>query len=345
MKEICRVKDCKNPVPDGFKYCNNHMCSRLKRNGTRCRNKKWGNSPFCFPHQFTIIRLDILAIIGILLAVLSLFFGPQIYSSVFGKLEIDFKNDVLIKDGVSYAKIEVLNELGYSLLYVNGTATLNCDGLMGPFTSGPFRLEGNYDFLAHGAKSEFLLSPDPFLIDLVKTRDVGCSDVTFQFAKYTMINKTHAHLSMVDSFDAYGENNTVIKKKSYLPNESFSFYPCEKCEILINIYAANVKEPFSKREYQSFAGLVKTRPFQDFMKKPDYINVDVNEFFNSRIFFNPKYGPCENMTGRECATLLCGKIREQNITEIYCDQYGGYQKTISVPIFPLNNPEISSAYP
>ncbi len=288
----------------------------------------------------------ILWTIGIIVAILLAFFSPKLYYFMFGSLEIDFKeNDILVKDGTPYVKIEVLNQLGYSLLYVNGTATLNCDGLMGSLISNPFRLEGNYDFLGHGTKSEFLLSPDQSFIDLIKTRDIGCSDVSFQFAKYEMFNKTHAKLTKVDSFEANGEENININKKSYFFNESNQFFSCERCEVIISIYASNIKKPFTKIEYTSFVGSIKNQPFQGIMRKPEYIEANVNQFFNSRISFSQKYGPCKGMSGKDCASFLCKKIREQNIADTYCDQYQGYQRTISIPVYPLNYPEMSSQYP
>ncbi len=343
----CRAKGCTNTEVAGSRYCEHHLCSRTIR-GNRCRNKKWMNTPFCFLHQYSGGKLNIMiwilgvVVIPTILIIVAAIFGPKLYYIVFGSLEIDFKeNDIFIENNKPYAKIEVLNQLGYPLLFVNGTATFKCQGLFGPVSFENFRLEGNHDFLASGASAEFLLSPDPFLIDLVKTRDQGCSDVNFFFAKYVMINETNAELKNVESFGASGEKDIQITRQTYNYSESTNLYSCEPCEIIIQIYASNVEKPFSKKEYASFVGSIKMHPFQKYMLKPSYVPSNINEFFNSRIFYSLDTGPCKGVKEHgECANLLC-----KQIPDISCDQMGGYQPISRVPIFPLLNPELASEHP
>jgi len=99
---------------------------------------------------------------------------------------------------------------------VNGTATLICENLNRQIQSKTFKLEGGHDFLGAGTSAEFLLSPDPFFVDLVKTRSNSCSDATYQIAEYHKINKSQAMLDKVYSFDIFEDNLKTAKSSSGL---------------------------------------------------------------------------------------------------------------------------------
>ena len=62
---------------------------------------------------------------GIILALIAIFFGPQIWYSIFGSISINYNANYFTNiNGIDYAQIEVLNNLGHSLEYVNGTVVM-----------------------------------------------------------------------------------------------------------------------------------------------------------------------------------------------------------------------------
>ena len=197
---------------------------------------------------------NILGVIGIILALIAILWGPKIYYFLWGDLKIDYKeDDVHVQDNKTYAKIEVINELGYSLEYVNGSVTLSCSGHDFQISSETFKLEGGYDFLAHGSKQTFLFSPDLFFVDLAKSCNVNCSDASWDNAKYLRTNNSHAELKEITSFEFFVDDSLKIVRKQHKPNEKILSKTCVNCDILIKIYAANIKQPFTKLAYSYIA--------------------------------------------------------------------------------------------
>lgn len=236
---VCKNSNCHNAEVYGFRYCGYHLCSLVKKNGNRCQNKKFKNKNFCFIHLYSNDRVNfILGVLGIILAIALVFIGPKLYSLAFGYLKIDFKENDLAFDetGTPSVKIEVLNRLGKDLYYVNGTAILTCENFNQQIKSKTFKLEGGHDFLGDGNSAEFLFSPDPLFVDLVKTKNYNCSDGLLYVALYKKINKTNAKLQKIYSYDFYiSGSNYEFTNKSYTNASELLSYNCMNCKIKIDI--------------------------------------------------------------------------------------------------------------
>src|SRR3989344_4632511 len=280
----CRVKDCDNIELSGFKYCEKHLCNR--RN---CKKRKFRNNPFCFSHQHINKKSIILAgvlplILAIIFPIRTEFICPKLHYFCFGELTIDFKeNDIVLNEKeVPSVKIEVINNLGYPLLYVNGTATLNCSNLKHEIQSKTFELEGGRDFLANGGKSELLFSPDPLFVDLIKSREYKCSDATFQLAEYYGINETHGKLKKVYSFEIFD------------------------------------KEPITKKEeYHKFIGAsIEIFPFREFARPVEGITIE--HFLWTFYEYLHSLKLCNGLAPDECKVLVCNEIKKKYDIGIKC---------------------------
>ena len=333
-----KCKACNNKALEKFNYCNQHLCNKTKRDGTRCKKKKFKGKDFCFSHQYSNEKVVIsLAIIAILLAVIfplrTLFICPKLHYFCFGSLEIDFKeNDITIHNDIPSVKIEVLNNIGYPLLNVNGTATLICENLNREINSQIFQLEGGRDFLANGAKSELLLSPDPFFVDLIKTRDYikeegyGCSDATFITGEYKKINETHAKLMEVNIYDFLNDQEPI--KAGCGVNDAIVVNTCLYCNITTEIYASNKNKKFSKTETHKFIGFQTIiNPFNDIIKSGSM----GDSFYMSIFGYFSSFKLCNGITNDECDTLLCNEVKKLG-SDISC-QKGKDKGSQSFPPF------------
>jgi len=318
----CRVKDCDNIELSGFKYCEKHLCNR--RN---CKKRKFRNNPFCFSHQHINKKSIILAgvlplILAIIFPIRTEFICPKLHYFCFGELTIDFKeNDIVLNEKeVPSVKIEVINNLGYPLLYVNGTATLNCSNLKHEIQSKTFELEGGRDFLANGGKSELLFSPDPLFVDLIKSREYKCSDATFQLAEYYGINETHGKLKKVYSFEIFDEEPIRIVNKTHHYSKEIIINSCMYCDVIINIFASNIKEPITKKEeYHKFIGAsIEIFPFREFARPVEGITIE--HFLWTFYEYLHSLKLCNGLTPDECKVLVCNEIKKKYDIGIKCGE-------------------------
>ena len=258
-------------------------------------------------------------IVTLIITGLTVLFGNDLDYYFRGELKIDFKADeIFVENGIPSLKIEVLNNLGYPLSYINGTVTLSCKYPFGSFKtkSQTFKLEGRREFLAHGTGSEFLLSPDPLFVDLVKTRENSCSDVNIQFANYQKINSTHAKLESVDVFKIIDDTEFRITKEIYNYPDQVKAYSCLHCEVLINI--SSLEKKFSKIEDHTFVdSLTVVYPFESVIEYPEHLT---NTFTLSHYGSCALLKPCEGLMWEECRTLICSKINEKYNTTVKCGE-------------------------
>lgn len=286
---VCKAKGCNNPEEARFQYCKEHLCQKFKKNKERCKNQRLKNSIYCFSHQYVYRRLSILGIISLILAIIAIIWGPDIYYFFNGNLNIDFREDSIFTDnqGKPYVKIEVTNELGYTLENIKGTATLNC---LGGYErkSQIFELEGGYNMLTSGGKSTYLISPDPLFVDLIKTRDYTCADVIFYRSHYEKLNESDAKLSSIESFLFFEDNGSIIRKTYENIEESPVDYVCIICNVMVNINSANIrrtfknlwKNPFSENGAHKFVGwssrppiIEETMPYSSPVLYPSFDHV------------------------------------------------------------------------
>jgi hypothetical protein len=289
------------------------------KRGNRCKSKKWKKSPFCFSHRF-------LGPLAITLA--GIFWGPTMYYSVYGKLIIDFKeDDITINQGIPSVRIELLNLLGNPLTFVDGTVTLSC---LNSFQrkSKTFQLEGGRDFLAHGSRSELLFSPDPFFVNLIETKKSLCSDANVQIAHYIKINKSHAELMNVDSFEFFLDDDLEIIKKQYTYPDKINSSLCISCNVTINI--DSFEKSFSKIENHKFvSGYTEVQPFKEVIKPPKGLSL---AFARSHFGYILSFKPCNGFTSKQCGIFLCGKIQEKYNLSLKCEEVGPGSAVVT-PLF------------
>lgn len=314
-----KCKTCKNEALEGFSYCNRHLCNKTKRDGTRCKNKKFKGKDYCFPHTKYIIgnKIGLWGIvIGIIIALIAIFFGNKLYYLVWGDIHIDFKEnpeDITYMEGKPYARIEVLNELGRSLQNIKGTITITCADIGGQITSRTFKLPENREFLPHN-QVDFLIAHDQLFIDIINTRKDSCSDATLVSGKYKKINKTHGKLSEVILYEFFNDKEPI--KINCGISSVIKANTCLYCDITTEIYASNKNKKFSKTETHKFIGFQTIiNPFNDIIKSGsmgDPFYMFISGYFSS-------FKLCNGVTKDECHTLLCNEVKKLGL-DISCQE-------------------------
>lgn len=194
---------------------------------------------------------------------------------------------------------------------MNGTATLTCENLNREIHSETFKLEGDHDFLGAESSAKFLLSPDPFFVDLVKTRNNKCSDAYLQIGEYQKINRSKAKLVKVNSFDVfyndYGDYDII--NKTYDNIVDFTHYVCMRCNVTIKIYSSNHKTVDKDESHKFISGSTTYDPFEKeiFISNPDIV---------SEIFSFVRSGYPSGFNYAE----LCRKTREKFHLGINCEE-------------------------
>lgn len=314
----CKSENCTNENLLSYGYCEEHLCERNIR-GSRCNNKKIKNSPFCWHHHIFINKtstfLSILAILGFLFGLYGIYWTPPIQNYFYGQLKIDFKeNDITLNEkGEPAVKIEVTNRLGKDLYFVNGTSTLECENLDREITSKTFKLEGGYDFLPSGDNVKFLLSPDPFFVDLVKTRQYNCSDAFVVIAEYLKLNNSLARLIKIRVFDIFIDNikNFTIVNKSFKDSEQMiTSYGCLRCNVTIAINSFNEKTHYYNEVHKFVGGPTRLSP-------KTYLSIDgatVSDVFFRTSGAYPYF--------YDAPFIFCKNINHQFGLGINCDSIG-----------------------
>lgn len=287
--------------------------------------KKRYNSEFWFKwhlnqHKPLMKILDVVVIIiALILFLIPYYLCPNYHLFCLGDLKIDFNEDyIIVNEDKQYTKIEIVNELGYTLEYPIGTAIFTCEG--GEYKNPEsFVLEGGDKFLPSGDNRDYLISPDPLLVNLVDTRDYGCSDVNIEYAHYIKYNKTHSKLDDVYYFEIFTDDGFEINKVDYNYPDEYVSRNCISCSILINITASNTDKTFLYPETQKFVGgTAILKPFSEFV-----LNMDIHPggFYLSRTQRLLSLETCSGLSRDECTGLLCNKIYDEYKFPIDCDLF------------------------
>ncbi len=203
---VCKYYGCEDLKLGGFEYCEKHSCSAFKKNGERCKKRKFKRKKFCFIHsKFLGGRVGILGLIlGVVGLILGIYALPEVYWSIHGNLLIDFKerkSEIRWEAGVPYVVIEVLNKFGEPLIDVNGTVKLQCEYMGREINSSVFKLPKGGKFLNNEAK-EFLISHDELFIDIINGTEGDCPDAAWVMGIYKKRNLSHGEIFAVSSFDS-----------------------------------------------------------------------------------------------------------------------------------------------
>jgi len=272
-----------------------------------------------------IISAIIGLIISTIIAVLAVLFGPTLYHSIYGHIDIEFKENDLNDDPRSM-KVQVVNKLGYDLKEFRGEALLTCSDITFEHKSQEFRLKEDIDTLVHGAEAAFLLSPDPLFIDLIATRKITdistCPDAFFHIATYDKLNTSHSKLKRVDAFNFLVDNvtkNVVISRKTFYNTTSLEGHICLSCDVTINILASNQKEPYFSNSVHKFASPSET-VFGDISQRLDDITPS---FYKSHTRLFTSFAPCEGYSFNQCQKFLCKEVIKLYELSINCEQSYG----------------------
>lgn len=324
----CKFKNCNDNELLGYKYCEKHLCPITQKGNLKCKKPIFNNSHFCWWHHYSINKTaTFITIITIISFLFNIYLLPPLQNYLYGDLKIDFKeNDItLTEDGKPAVKIEVLNRLGKDLYFVNGTATLVCGDLNQEIKSKTFKLERGHDFLGDGSSAEFLLSPDQFFVDLIKSRNNKCADAYFITANYYKVNNSYAKLYDAQSYFIFIDN----KRNFNIINENFSnindstFYNCVKCEVIINISSLNNKPFIDKESHKFVSGKHNLTSFP----KEIFLGKNSNEYSDA---FSATYSGYYPLITNH--NELCNKINEKYKTYINCNQ-PVISMFITTPIF------------
>ncbi len=268
------------------------------------RYKRWNKM------NKTFFRIAIVSLIlTIIISVLILIWGPQVHNLLFGYVDINYNsNNIVTINGTNYAQIEVLNELGDALKYINGTITLNCLDNHFIQRSETFKLEQNREFLPQG-QSELLFSPDPLLINLAETKNYECSDAEFKLANYQKINDSYSRLINVSNYKFfYNKDNLTIKETKLNLSEDINSRICIVCNLTISIYASGGKH-FIKNETSKFvSGTTTVLAFPSIHSVPEghSPNFAISEFTHLGSF-----PLCNNITNAPCSVPICILLKER----------------------------------
>lgn len=320
---ICIAKGCNQNSIEGKRYCNSHLCNYIKRDNIRCNNKIFRRDN-CFIHaKYLWDKIGffglILSIIGVILTIIAIIFGNQIYYFIWGDINVDFKESkIKIINGKPYGFIEADNQLGKTLLYTNATLELFCKGINDMIeVDNNFKLEDEKEFLSQGTNKFYISSKNETLF-IINQEGEQCIDAYYHLAKYVKINNTHGKLDKNMLFEIFDSGE--IKVTEYGPNETINVNQCALCNISVVIKSSNLKNPIIKKDQSKLiVSKIKIVPYPTFYETWRFKNVPSRYF--AKFGRLPSFSPCVNKSN--CDIEFCEFLKEKYSIPIDCSSGSG----------------------
>ncbi|MBS3132675.1 hypothetical protein J4470_00910 [Candidatus Woesearchaeota archaeon] len=235
---------------------------------------------------------------------------------------IDFKEGIIkFVNGKEYAQIEVANYYK-SLSNVKGYSTLSCEGLNVPYKPEMFKLQNDRDFLCSDCTSDFLLSQDDVLANLVSSHQLSCPDAIMHIAEYGRHNESYLGMRVLNKFEYYLMNTgNALEVKMVANPQRFdvdimkaSF--CLKCNLNVSI----IGDEFSV--HRSFSYNFSSKPtilnFPSVIEDSSSTSMHLIDIVTSFSFDN---AICKDMDKPTCHTFLCQATADNTKWDFNCSSY------------------------